>query len=82
MKKKEKVSKNEKLTFDEVLENRDSERNNLINSIIHYTNIIDDLWSYHPDNPQHLLFMDYYNEMMLKKEDLEVELEKMDLKEK
>jgi hypothetical protein len=34
---------------------------NLINDVIFYTNRLEDLWQYHPENPKKLDVVDEYN---------------------
>ena len=47
----------------------------LVNSIIHVTMEMDEVWRYHPDNPERRDVVEYYNMLKQQRDEL-VELER------
>lgn len=50
-------------------------RTEVVNAIINITMQMDEVWRYHPDNPESRDVVEYYNELKKQKEEL-IELEK------
>lgn len=50
-------------------------RTELVNAIISVTMQMDEVWKYHPDNPESKNVVEYYDQLKKQKEEL-VELEK------
>jgi hypothetical protein len=56
--------------MENVLE-KNVEREDLINELILVKNIMGMLWDFHPENPEHVNLVNYYNE--LKEQSIELE---------
>ena len=53
-------------------------KNELVNDLISVTTVLEEIWKYHPDNPDQLDIVAEYNQLLKIQGDIENELEALD----
>lgn len=53
-------------------------KNELINDLVSVTTVLEEIWKYHPDNPDQLDIVAEYNQLLKIQGDIENELEALD----
>jgi hypothetical protein len=53
----------------------DQKKSNLINDLVALTNVMSEVWKYHPNNPNQVSVVDEYASLVMLKEGIEEELQ-------
>lgn len=53
-------------------------KNELVNDLLSVTTVLEEIWKYHPDNPDQLDIVAEYNQLLKIQGDIENELEALD----
>jgi hypothetical protein len=59
-------------------ETLEEQKANLVNDLIAVSTVMDEIWNYHPDNPNKKNVIEEYNQLLKIKEDIEKELEEIE----